>query len=215
MPFVKKIETEYGIIGIWEISESAEFLEKEYVFSEEEKFEFSKIKAEKRRIEYVVIRLLIQKILNKKNEIRYLNSGKPVLHENELNISISHSKNLVVVMISDIQIGIDTELCSRDIDRVATRFLNHQELKNIIDTDNPQIAKIIYWGAKESIFKCTDYAGIQYHKQIHISAFPIKKKGKFQGKLVLSNYTEHYLLWYLEFQNNMIVFCVEDKKRTT
>ena len=212
MPFVRKIETKAGIIGIWEIAESSEFLEKEYVFSEIEKLEFSKLKAEKRKIEYAAVRLLTQKILNKKVEICYLNSGKPVLLENKQNISISHSRNLVVVMISDKQIGIDTELSSRVIDRAAKRFLNHQELESVINSVNPQIAKIIYWGAKESIFKCTDYEGIQYHKQIRISTFPIKEKGEFHGKLVLSEYTEHYTLWYFEFKNNIIVFCVEDIK---
>jgi hypothetical protein len=42
MPFVKKIAVENGIIGIWEITESAGSLISIFQFSENEKNEFKK-----------------------------------------------------------------------------------------------------------------------------------------------------------------------------
>lgn len=213
MPIAKKIETEAGILGIWEISETSDSLLKEYQFSSKEKEEFEKIKAEKRRIEYIASRLLVQNLLNVKNEIIYEATGKPILKNQAFNISISHSANLVAVLISKKNIGVDVELCNRNIDKVAKRFLSNEEFRTVENSNNPQIAKIIYWGAKESIFKCSDYNGVHFYKQILISPFPIGDEGIFDGKLISGTDTEYFKLWYFTFQNNMVVFCVEDKTK--
>jgi len=214
MPFSKKIETEAGIIGIWEITETAESIQKDFVFLPSEKIEFEKIKAEKRKIDFLATRLMVKKILGEKTVIDYLDTGKPFLKNRHQYISISHSADAVVVIISDEKTGIDVELANRKIDRVAKRFLSLEEFLHIQNLEQAQIAKIIYWGAKESIFKCSDYQGVHFYKQIHIHAFPIENEGTFNGKLIANDNVENFRLWYFTFQNNIVVFCVEDKNIT-
>lgn len=213
MPFAKKIETEVGIIGIWEITETADILSSEFSFSPAEYLEFNAIRAEKRKIEYLAARIILKQLLGKKLEIEYHDSGKPLLVNSELHISISHSANVVAVMVSNQKNGIDVELTNRNIDRVAKRFLSQDEFLHIQQLENSQLAKIIYWGAKESIFKCSDYQGINFYKQIIIAPFPVENEGSFTGKLIAEGITEHFELWYFIFQNNMVVFCVEDKNK--
>lgn len=209
MPFVKKIDTEIGVLGIWELTEPPSSLVSAFNFSETERIEFSKIKFEKRKAEYLATRLLLEGLLNEKTEIIYLSSGKPTLKNNLLNISISHSANLVAILISTHKIGIDVEIENRPIDKVLHRFLSQTEMLDVEKAMDKQKAKIVYWGAKESIFKTTDFNGVQFDRQISISPFNIETGGCFSGKLTTDEVVENYKLWYFSYQNNSIVYCVE------
>jgi 4'-phosphopantetheinyl transferase len=156
MPIIKKIETEVGILGIWKLSESVNELVSLFNFSTKEKEEFSKIKADRRKTEYLAARLLLNELVNEKKEIQYQKSGKPELKNSQKNISISHSADFVVVFLSDKEIGIDVEYTQRNIKKVASRFLHEEEFKHIQSLDDPQTATVLFWSAKEAFFKCTD-----------------------------------------------------------
>ena len=207
MPFVKEIETEAGKLGIWELMESPEELSLNFKFSQAEEAEYFRIKGDKRKLEYLATRILLNNILNFKPAVGYEVSGKPYLENSPLQISISHSAELVTVLISDRKIGIDVENTKRNIDRVARRFLHPKELEHILTLKDSQQAKILYWSAKEAIFKCSDSTGILFNEQIYIFPFNIKKKGLFRGML---NSTVPFKLWYLFYENNAIVYCVEE-----
>lgn len=206
MPIVEKINTEAGVLGIWKLTESATNLTSQFRFSEKEKEEFCKIKVERRKKEYIATRLLLKNLLDKKPVIIYLESGKPELENSRKNISISHSSEFVVALVSEKNIGIDVENTQRNIKKIANRFLCEDEFEHIQKTDDSQIATVLYWSAKEAIFKCTNIDGIQFDKQIFIQPFEIKTKGKFSGTL---NKNTHYKLWYFFIENNVIVYCVE------
>lgn len=211
MPIVKKIKHNSGIIGIWKLSETVNDLVSIFHFSENEKDYFSNIKAESRKKEFMAVRLLLENILNKKTEINYLKSGKPILSSNDFNISITHSEELVVVFVSNNKIGIDVERTNRRIEKIASRFLHPSEHEFIRSLDNPQKATILYWSAKEAIFKCTDHSGILFDKEIRILPFDIKDAGNFNGILVYEKTQAHYYLCYFFYENNVIVSCVEKK----
>jgi phosphopantetheinyl transferase len=213
MPFVKKIEVENGLIGIWEITESAGSLIGVFPFSEVEEIEFQKFKGEKRQKEYLATRLLLQNILGKKTEISYQESGRPQIKNSSLNISISHSADYIAIFISKDSAGIDIENIHRNIDRVTKRFLHPEELSWIEKTDNRQIVKMMYWCAKEAIFKCSCESGVRFDTQIFIPPFDFEKNNLFNGKLITSNLEENFNLWYFYFGNNMIVYCVEVKNK--
>lgn len=209
MPFVKKIEVENGILGIWKISEPAAALKSDIQLSESEKTEFERFILEKRKVEYLATRLLLKQLLNTKTEIIYDKSGCPKLKNSNLNISISHSSEFVVIVVSDKQVGIDVENVHRNIDKVTNRFLHHEEYLWAEKQENPQVAKILLWCAKEAIFKCTKLAGVQFDTQIFISPFEMKNSDFFNGKLIGEKGEENYSLWYFYFGNNIMVYCVE------
>lgn len=206
MPFEKKINTEAGLLGIWKLSESSEKLEEEFNFGIDEETEYSKIRMEKRKTEYLATRLLSQELLGFKPKIVYEPSRKPALKNSNLNISISHSAELVVVIISEKKVGIDVENTERNIDKVAKRFLHQNEFDHIVALKNAQPLKILYWSAKEAIFKCTDIKSLEFKKQIIIDPFEKKWEGTFTGTL---NRSIRYKLWYFFYENNVVVYCVE------
>ena len=209
MPFARKIEVENGILGIWELTESTDSLIAGFRFSDNEEKEFQKYSFKKRQSEYIASRLLVQHLLNKKTEIIYLKSGKPKIKNSTLNISISHSANLVVAFISDDQVGIDVENVDRNIQPVAKRFLHNNEMQWIVKSENIQYLMVLFWGAKESIYKCCNQSGVQFDTQIHIPPFEFGKTDFFTGKLITPKKQENYNLWYFYYQNNIIVYCVE------
>ena len=209
MPFVKKIETESGILGIWELDETANELEEVFQFSSAEKSEYQQLKFDKRKIEYLSTRLLIEILADKKIEIDYHSSREPLLRNESLFISISHSDNLVAVFLSsECRVGIDVERIDRNVEQVATRFLSSKESGDIQLMVDQQIGKILYWCAKESIFKCTFQKRILFSQQINISPFLFNEEGSFYGSLITDSGTENFKLSYFQLKNNMIVFCV-------
>jgi phosphopantetheinyl transferase len=209
MPFITEIQTRFGKAGIWELTESPQELSEYFQFTPLEKSEFEKINAPKRQIEYLATRLLLQKLLGRKTKISYQPDGRPVLEESQFNVSISHSANLVVVLLSDIACGVDAELKNRNIDKIAQRFLHPDEMGYIESSDNRRFLQMLYWCAKEAIFKCSRQHGILFDQQIKIEAFDFEHEYFFNGTLNSENTIENYSLQFMEFKNNIIVFCVE------
>ncbi len=208
MEQIKKIETEAGLLGIIELPDSIQVLSKCIQLTEIEENEFTGITSEKRKKEYLAIRILLKELLGFKPDIKYKKSGKPFLVNSSFNISVSHSADLAVVLISNKKIGIDVENVKRNIDKVANRFLSENEKLFIQKCPNPKLYNIIFWSAKEAIFKCTEHEAIQFNKQILIQPFDTGIN-QFEGELYTGLISVKYKLFNLYYKNNVIVYTVE------
>ncbi len=214
MVFVKKIETEEGLIGIWEITGEADNLISKFCFSDNEKREFEKISFERRKKEFIAVRLILEKLLNKKTEIFYDISGRPLLKDSDLNLSISHSKDLVVVFLSKQKIGIDVENVERKIENIARRFLNQSEMDFVQTCADRQKAMILMWCAKEAIFKCSEKQGIHFNREIEVFPFSLDNEKFFGAKKSQTEKKVSFRLQHFEYKNNVVVFCVEDVEKS-
>lgn len=201
-----------GLMGIWRLSETCSALLEDFLFSEKEQLEFQKIKNEKRKCEFLAVRLLLQKMMQKKKELHYTASGKPFLEEN-IHISISHSSELAVVLLTDAPAGVDVESIQRDTYKVAARFLSDSELQHTNNTPDPAVTRILYWCAKEALFKCIPAEGIDFKSQLLIKPFlPDSGSGKFFGQFIKNNQEVNFVLHYHIIYNNAIVYCTEKPK---
>ncbi len=206
-------ETEAGMLGIRMLTEPADCLTEKFHFSETEKNEFQALKNEIRRKEYITVRLLIETLLGKKIEIGYTPFGKPLLKDNPLNISISHSADMAIVLLSEKNIGADVEKTNRNTERAATRFLSEEEMNHIKNSTEPSLLQVLYWSAKEAAFKFSDVPEIEFKKHIVIHPFELNPKGgRFSGILCKKNPSTNLAFHYRFFQNNVIVYCVEENK---
>lgn len=78
-------------------------------------------------------------------------SGKPRLKSGEMHFNISHSRNTLVIAISDTEVGVDIEFFDRRIsERVINYCLNNDEQK-FAPFKTSEFLKI--WTAKESYLK--------------------------------------------------------------
>ncbi len=210
MPFEKIITTPVGRIGIWSLRDSSDELATQCTLSEIDQLKFDNFIAERRKKEFLASRILLQKLLNKNAEIEYNQAGKPYLKHSNLNISISHSVDFACVFISEKNIGIDVEQTTRIIDKIATRFLHPKEQEFIAGLQKQQEAKLLFWAAKEAIFKCIDDQGIEFNKQIFIQPFSLSSEGTCKGSLQLMLKKVNFKLHYFFMKNNVVVYCVEE-----
>jgi 4'-phosphopantetheinyl transferase len=209
MPLVSVTHTSDGLFGIWKLTEKPEDLKSGVRLSEDEEERFSRLRAESRRTEFLAVRILLRTLAGQEAELEYSPAGKPILKADQRSISISHSADFATVLISEKKVGIDIEKCTREMDRVAHRFLSEREKAMISGFDNPQFATVLFWAAKEAIFKCHDSEGIRFNEQISIDEFVPGRETGFYASLQLPVQLFRYRLQYQVIENNVMVYCVE------
>lgn len=97
--------------------------------------------------------------------------GAPFVDGMEVNISITHTHQLVALAVNDRQvIGIDAELDDRQqVVKVRDKFLNEKEKKFIAPDD--VAAHIIAWTAKEAIIKAERNSALDWTEGICLEPF--------------------------------------------
>jgi 4'-phosphopantetheinyl transferase len=190
MPITHKIEKGEASILVWEITETLECLLDLYG-----NINTSNYTSEKRKKEHLISRLMVNKIC-KNGAIIYNEFGAPEL-DNAKHLSISHSNELVTIIISNKKTGLDIEKISEKALRTASKFVAE---KNLIKL-NKEKATLI-WCIKEAIYKWHQKGGIDFIKDIIIAEFFAKKHGSvtayFREKKLNLNYLKinnHYLVY--------------------
>ena len=190
MPIINKIESEKITILVWEITETLE-----EIIALGEGIITSHYTSEKRKKEHLVSRLLVNEICPTKTII-YNEFGAPELN-NGKHVSISHSKQLVAIIISDKKTGLDIEQISEKSLRLVSKFISEKDLIKL----NKEKSTLI-WCIKESIFKWHQKGGVDFIKDIIISEFNLEEHGKvtayFRKKELNLNYLKinnHYLVY--------------------
>jgi len=190
MPITHKIEKEEVSILVWKITETLEGLLDLYG-----NINTSNYTSEKRKKEHLISRLMVNKIC-KNGAIIYNEFGAPEL-DNAKHLSISHSNELVTIIISNKKTGLDIEKISEKALRTASKFVAE---KNLIKL-NKEKATLI-WCIKEAIYKWHQKGGIDFIKDIIIAEFFAKEHGNvtayFREKELNLNYLKinnHYLVY--------------------
>ncbi len=97
--------------------------------------------------------LLDQGIEPHKASLTYGPSGKPFLVGNPFYFSISHSRNLVICVIADQEVGADVEQLGRKKDRVISRFFHPEEVAWYETQGKTDEAFVTIWTRKEAYLK--------------------------------------------------------------
>ena len=190
MPLFKKIKENNCEIGIWELSETLDYLIKKSDFSET-----NKIINKKRKKEILASRILL-KNMYPDLKITYNKYGAPTVENNKF-ISISHSKKFVTIILSRIKVGIDIQEINDKALNAVSKFIN-------ISNSN-QISKneaTLVWSCKECIYKWYQKGSVNFLNDIKIHSFKIKEKGKITANFKNQEFT----LFYRKLQNHFLVY---------
>ena len=190
MPITHKIESQRITILMWKITETLD-----EIIALGGDINTNNHTLEKRRKEYLISRLMVNKICEN-GTIIYNEFGAPELN-NGKHLSISHSNELVTVIISDKKSGIDIEKISEKALRIASKFVSE---KNLIKL-NKEKATLI-WCLKEAIYKWHQKGGVDFIKDIIITKFLAKK----HGKVIASFRKKELNLNYLKINNHYLVY---------
>ena len=190
MGVIRNTTVQNCIIAIWKITETLEeLLQLSHTIS------IPNFNTEKRKKEWLASRLLLNKI-NPNYSISYNAFGAPELNNNSY-ISISHSKGLVAIIISQQQVGIDIEEISEKALRVSTKFVSTNNLKAL----TAEKATLI-WCCKEAIYKWHQKGNVDFITDIKLHPFKSLEKGEITAKFR----DTQLILHYQKIHNHYLVY---------
>ncbi|MDR3651425.1 MAG: 4'-phosphopantetheinyl transferase superfamily protein [Paludibacter sp.] len=205
MPINKIISEGDARILVWELTES--FEELKLRLSGIHKKKLKKFSSEKRKLEYLCVRVAMKELLGKETLIEYDNDGKPYLADKSAQISISHSKSWIAVMVHPSKsVGLDIECPTDKIGKIYTRFLNEAEQKELSNGHNISQLQLA-WSAKETLYKIIGKDAVDFSTQLQIFSFEVKTMGEITAQHIPAK--KLYQLHYIQQLAYNLVYCVD------
>jgi 4'-phosphopantetheinyl transferase len=196
-------DTEFAL---WKIEEEAESLYNQLQLNSAEKAYIESIGNGKRHLHWLGTRVLLRTMLNTSDYIdcKVDDHGKPYLVDIPYHISLSHSFDYAAVMISKSkQVGIDIELISPKVERIAHKFLNKQELSAIKPQHRVE-QLYVAWCAKEAVYKCNGRKEVSFLDHIFLEPFEGYENGSLKAQILKGDTQIDYDVHYLRFGDYMI-----------
>ncbi len=172
-----------GKLGLWHMSESLEELLKAKKISLADEAQLTSFTHDQRKKEWLTARILVAQLSgNSEVQIRYDEHNKPSLKDSPLHISLSHSHDLLAVMIDDKPTGIDIELVKPKIERIQHKFMSDAELR-ALQPEKREEQLTIYWCVKESLYKLYGKKELEFKRDLAVEPFTFSEKGIVKGKI--------------------------------
>jgi phosphopantetheinyl transferase (holo-ACP synthase) len=206
----KIIRTDKCVIGFWKIEESSgELLESIRPFADKEELShYATLTHERRRCEWLASRLLIHRLSGKYRKVFYHESGKPFITEGG-NISITHSYDLVGVMISPLKtIGLDVEKMNLRILKIEHKFAEKSETR-LARPENKIQSLYVNWCAKEAMYKAFNINNFDFKDNFRLDAFEYALSGEVPGRIMQGGFQKDFTIHYEEFDGYMTAWCAE------
>ncbi|MBC8047899.1 MAG: 4'-phosphopantetheinyl transferase superfamily protein [Fimbriimonadaceae bacterium] len=188
--------------AVWRIEEDDSFYLKKLILSYSEREFINAIKHPAQKTRWLASRYLLKYLMQTDVFVELLadDQGKPFIRNFDLHISISHSNNYVAVFISNTHtVGIDVEESSRNIMALKNKFLSQTELQQLSESVL-QKQLIVYWAAKEVIYKIYGKRKLEFKDDMYIKPFSLHGKGTIDGVLMKHGAVLSYNLNY--YQND-------------
>lgn len=181
--FLKEINTTTKL-AIWKIEEMEDFFILHVPLS-------NSITHPHKRLQHLAGRYLLKLLYPDfpMHAIEIAETRKPFIRNEQYHFSISHSGNFAAAIVSSsFRIGIDIEMKSEKIAKIASKFLHpieielHQ-LQNIIERINQlNLNKLaLLWSAKEAIYKWWGKGAIDFKEMIKIHPFTLEREGTIKA----------------------------------
>ncbi len=168
-------------LGVWKIEETPEalfgLLPRNPVYEEQ----LAGIHSAHRKTEWLAVRVLLSVLTDESLYILYYPSGRPCLNDLSWQISISHTRGYVAVLLSrSLRPGIDIEQYGTRVRRIARRFIHPEEVVSVYqETDVWSL--LLHWSAKEVMFKCLDKEKVDFAEHLRIAPFEVLQTGHFDA----------------------------------
>lgn len=204
MPLLKIIAlNDYTQLLVWKITETFDELFQSVALKDVSLARVENMKAESHQKGFLAVRRLLMEAGYTDFDLYYDEFGKPHLKDRK-HISISHSNDFSVIVLSDVNIGADLEILKDKTLKLAPRYMDVSHLKNLSDEDQ-LIKATVVWGIKESVFKIKNEIGISFKDHIFEDDFNLADK-KCGVELRIDNRVERFVIVF-EFIENYVFVC--------
>lgn len=149
MPLVYYQSLQRAEVGVWSIEEPEQFF---YAALEEMDFPMEiglAIRHPEKKLQWFASRYLLSRLYP--HAITLVDGRKPYLF-NGPHVSISHSQQLVAVMIGEAMAGVDLQWPDPKLEKVAPRFTSPEECLRVA-LGSPLDTLTAIWAIKEAVFK--------------------------------------------------------------
>lgn len=207
MPLIRKIETPTEIMGIWRMSETLDDLLACYEVKPHERHNFEAFRNDRRRKEWLTVRILLAELIGGEASIDYMESGKPFLRGSKLFVSITHTIGYVGVRLGVQPVALDMEYMSNRVLRLIPRFVSEREMRYIAE-DNKIVSALIVWSAKETLFKRFDISDVLFDRHLFVRSLVVNGcEGVFTGCVDKDGFYAEVELHYTLFDDLILVYC--------
>ena len=199
------VPNESLLCKLWRIDELEEIMDPNNELNSEDYLILLKRKANHLRRQFLASRKLIG-LINPDLRISY-KEDIPILSDNR-NISISHSDEIVTVLISkENGIGVDVEKINNKVHSVASKFLSSNEIRFFGKT--PSTRQLIRaWTAKEAVYKALRKPGINFSDNIILDKFNDKAKSA-NAKFISSDQETTFKLYFYDLDDYCLTIAQE------
>jgi len=204
MPLLKTIAlNDYTQLFVWKITETFDELFQSVALKDVSLARVESMKSESHQRGFLAVRRLLMEAGYSDFDLYYDEFGKPHLG-NGKHISISHSHDFSVIVLSDVNVGADLEILKEKTLKLAPRYMDVSHLGNLSKEDQ-LIKATVVWGIKESVFKIKNEIGISFKDNIFEDDFNLEEK-KCGVSLQFNDKTERFDIFF-EFIENYVFVC--------
>lgn len=211
MPFYQRIKVDdKTAVFVWKITESFNDLFREVSLKDTSLARLEGMKSESHQKGFMAVRMLLQYNGYTDFDLYYDEFGKPHLKDG-VNISISHSFDFSVIILSDKNVGIDLELRRDLVKKIAYKFAEEAFVYECEDNSDEFVSKLtVIWGVKEAVFKVRNEIGISFKDHIFVRPFEMKDE-KTTALLDFNSVEREFLVYFTEIENYTLVWLWETK----
>ncbi len=207
MPLIKRREDAETQTGVWRMTESLAELEGRYAVGADEMPTYAAFRNDRRRKEWLTVRILLSEMAGAGVGIAYLPSGKPYLVGSDLFISITHTIGYVGIRLGRRPVALDMEYRSERVLKLIPRFVSEAEMR-FIAPDNKETTALIIWSAKETLYKLFDRADLLFDEHLSVDNLVVDgEAGDFVGRVRTDTLRAEVGLHYRLIDDLIIVYC--------
>lgn len=208
MPLFKTIIDDNNQLLMWKIEESLVELKFNNPLKVYSQNRLNQMKSISHQKGFLAVRRILHHLNLNDYDLFYDEKGKPQLTTGQ-HISISHSFDFAVILISNKKCGVDIEIQKEKIIKIGPRFCNEPHLNDRLINENERIKKYtIAWGIKESIFKIKNIEGISFPEHIFVKPFKLEAN-RVEATLNFNNITENFEAKHLDIEGYSLVWIID------
>lgn len=192
--------------GIWKMEEDPELLLSQ-LDNKQDLIDFTQtVSSSARTLERIAVRVLFKTLLKEEKTIHYHPNGRPYFEDRSINISISHTKEYVAVILSQSPlVGIDIEYVSDRVKRIRSRFISDSEY---IDPQDEITHLLLHWSGKETMYKALSKEKVDLKNNFRIHPFTPQQKGFFEASETFTKDNLQFKIQYIVTDNYIVTYTI-------
>lgn len=192
---------------VWSIDETIDELCSNIELTEQSQQRMNSMKSDLHQRAFLSVRQLLLQLGYADVDLLYDVTGKPHLRDGKF-ISISHSHQLAVVLVSDHAVGVDVELIREKVAKIGPKFCatELQFLAPDLTIDAERLTVI--WGAKEAVFKIVNREGISFKDHVFVAPFDLNSAAT-SATLAFESQFRQFKIQYQFIANYALVYAFE------